>query len=372
MIVPTSFAIHVTYTCPLTCASCCFSSGPTNKDKLSIATIHDTIEALNPDHIKMIAFTGGEPFLLGKDLDSVVRAANSRGFRTRIVTSAYWAKYKSLATLRMTELKACGLDELSVSWDDFHEEQESIKVTFKHVANAFFACREVGVTCAVNVVQGRTSRWTAARVRDELGLPLDSNEVVVESPLNLTGRAEAELTNLGPRNLRTLGPCPYVVSGPTLSAKGKLLACCGVIQECEPLVLDHQYSPSTVQERIEGARSSPLLNAIYMRGPYEILKWVAEATDNEVPSPSEVGGNCEACRILFHDQRFAPHVDSVIQERAERIAGEASVLSAIGLLADAEIGARGVLSLWVDRSALMDVSPMSGNVDTQNAVSVDA
>jgi MoaA/NifB/PqqE/SkfB family radical SAM enzyme len=122
MLVPNTFAIHVTYTCPLSCAHCCFSSHPENKDKLPIAHIIETIRTLDQSTIQMVAFTGGEPLLLGDKLVDAVREASSRGFVTRVVTSAYWGKNLSVARKRLEELKEAGLQEISISWDYFHEE----------------------------------------------------------------------------------------------------------------------------------------------------------------------------------------------------------------------------------------------------------
>ena len=92
-----SFAIHVTYTCPLACAHCCFNSNPENTDRLDIDVILKTIDELDPRKIKLVAFTGGEPLLLGNDLVKAVTLASSRGFATRVVTSAYFGRRREYA-----------------------------------------------------------------------------------------------------------------------------------------------------------------------------------------------------------------------------------------------------------------------------------
>lgn len=147
-----SFAIHVTYTCPLSCAHCCFSSSPQNRDRLHFDHIAATIDEI-PEGIRLIAFTGGEPFLLGDALVNLVRRASGKGAKTRIVTSAYWAKSDRSCEKRLRPLVDAGLDELSVSWDDFHEKF----VDFANVRNAWTGAKRLGLDVGISTVQPRTA-----------------------------------------------------------------------------------------------------------------------------------------------------------------------------------------------------------------------
>ncbi len=117
MFQPHTFAFHVTYTCPLACAHCCFGSSPEVKDSLDPDFVLKTIDEI-PDYIKLVAFTGGEPFLHGDKLVRYVERASARGFATRIVTSAYFANTPANARARLAKLIQAGLKELSISWDD--------------------------------------------------------------------------------------------------------------------------------------------------------------------------------------------------------------------------------------------------------------
>lgn len=298
----------------------------------------------------MVAFTGGEPFLLGKHLDSIVKEVHQKQMVTRIVTSAYWAKHAAVAEERLTALRSAGLDELSISWDDFHEDQTSTPVSFENVFNAFWAAKRLGITAAVNIVQGAKSRWTAERVRNELCVSPESKEIIVESPLNITGRAEALLADTGLRPQRILGPCPYVLTGPTLSAGKKLLACCGVIQYTGELVLDDDFTPENLAATIEKGMKSPILNWLYLRGPYAILEWISKRYCMTIPTKEEIGGNCEACRLLFHTREFRERIYEATVERADEISGELAVLNALGYLESAG----SILNLWLDGSTVLD------------------
>lgn len=347
-----SFAFHVTYTCPLACAHCCFSSSPQNRDRLHIDHIKATIDQI-PEGIGLIAFTGGEPFLLGANLADLVQRAAGRGATTRVVTSAYWAKTPKAANRRLQPLAEAGLDELSISWDDFHEEF----VDFANIKNAWSSAKSLDIRVGINTVQAATSKWTAERIRTELGLAEDDRSLTGETPLNLTGRAVEQLQDAGLRQHRSVGPCPFVLTGPTLSAKNKLLACCGVIPETDQLILDEDFRPENLRDAIEKGMRNALLNWIFLRGPYAVMEWIGNRWDVAIPPKSEVGGNCEACARLFTTPGIREHVVEAANEMAKSVADEMTVLDALGLLHPT-----GVLGLWQTESQVYDDGSADGNL----------
>jgi hypothetical protein len=340
MLRPQSFAFHVTYTCPLKCAHCCFHSGPENKFRLAIGTILDFIDHLE-DSIEMVAFTGGEPFLLGEQLVTAVEKAAKRGFVTRVVTSAYFGGNREAARKRLFALRQVGLRELSISWDDFHEEF----VPFSAIKNTFEIGRELGLLVAINVVQSGRSKWNAQRLRSELSLSDDDESIICESPLNRTGRASDELQQHELSAARSVGPCPYVLTGPTLSAKGDLLACCGVIPNDSRLTIAHAARGDQLASALDTAKQSTLLNWLFLRGPYDIVQFIGDNFAVEIPAERNVGGNCEACAILFGNAAIAQRIDEALALKAHEIAGELSVLQALEWL-----DPQSVLSLWSRRT----------------------
>jgi organic radical activating enzyme len=341
MITPSSFAVHVTYTCPLACAHCCFSSSPKSRERLDPGLVIDTIRNLDQTAIEMVCFTGGEPFLLGDHLVEFVKLATERGFKTRVVTSAYFGRTPKAATQRMEKIAAAGLKELSISWDDFHEEF----VSFETIKNVAHAASEIGgILIAVNIVQGAQAKWTVERVRREIGVDL---EVVCESPLNLTGRAAEELSNLGLRSERFLGPCPYVMTGPTLAGTGKLLACCGVIPDTDRLCIDPDFKPEALEAGIKKGQASLLFQWLYLRGPYAIMEWIGEHYSINIPTRDTIGGNCEACKHLFENPAIDALLDEAVAVKAQEIIGEFELLRSLGASDPASI-----LGLWHDQVPL--------------------
>jgi hypothetical protein len=337
MIKMSSFAIHLTYTCPLTCKHCCFQCSPKVKDRLSEADVHNIIDSLHGKGLRLLAFTGGEPFLFGKSLPEFVSHGKSSAETVRIVTSAYWATSEANALRRLEPLRAAGLDELSISWDDYHEEF----VSFDNVKHAFWQAKKLGIAPAICIVQSPKSRWTAELVRERLDGVVGEGDIVVESPLNYTGRAEEELVGSGVKESHFLGPCPYVMTGPTVSAKGKVLACCGVIPETDDLVIGSSLEPNDLMEAIETGAQSALMSWLHIRGPYSVMRYISAKHEVPIPSPDEVGGNCEACKLLFATPDIRKHLRSAVEEMRGNVASEMAVLEAAGLMNSA-----GLVGLW--------------------------
>jgi pyruvate-formate lyase-activating enzyme len=241
----TTFAFHVTYTCPLSCAHCCFGSSPSVRDTLDPELILNCIEGL-PSSLKLVAFTGGEPFLHNR-LADYVGAARRRGFRTRVVTSAYFGKTYASAKKRLQPLIDAGLNEISMSWDDYHEEY----VDFACIKNVAKIAIEAGLITSINSVVAANTIWNREKVIAELGDMAENITLIRDSHLNLTGRGEGRLQEAGFQPTGFLGPCPYVLTGPTLSAKGKLLACCGVIPDTKRLAISERVQPAQLGNAIE-------------------------------------------------------------------------------------------------------------------------
>jgi len=107
--------------CSARCAHCLMQSGPDRPTKLSYVQIRDRIDeiALTGDYV-LVVFTGGECTRLGDDLLDAIAYANVHGLITRAVTNSEWATTTEAAEKTIGDLREAGLQELSLSYDDFH------------------------------------------------------------------------------------------------------------------------------------------------------------------------------------------------------------------------------------------------------------
>lgn len=84
--------------------------------------------------IEWVYFEGGEPFLYYPNLLWGLRRAKEYGFRTGIVTNAYWATSLEDAKEWLAPIKEAGLSDLSISDDAYHygaNEENLAKYAYK-------------------------------------------------------------------------------------------------------------------------------------------------------------------------------------------------------------------------------------------------
>jgi hypothetical protein len=216
----------------------------------------------------------------------------------------------------------------SISWDDYHEEF----VSFENVRRAVVYSRKIGIEVAISITQDLSAHWNAQRVRDELGEISDGLAGVCDSPLNKTGRAESQLAEKEKLKTSHLGPCPYVLTGPTLSARGKLLACCGVVPEISHLVIDEHFSPNRLNASLEKAQKSVLLNWLYVFGPFHLMKTIAKENGLSLPQEDSFGGNCEACQKVLTDPIYKKLIPATLEASSHMVSDYVHVLGALDSL----------------------------------------
>lgn len=132
IIKPEILAFLTTTKCPAKCKMCCFSCNPSRKEELPFTLMKDMIyqaknlkmEKATP--FRLVAFTGGEPFLRINDIKILIDLSNSLGFDTSCTTNGFWASSEEKAYNVLMELKKLGLKKLGLSCDNFHQEFISI------------------------------------------------------------------------------------------------------------------------------------------------------------------------------------------------------------------------------------------------------
>lgn len=121
--IPRTLAIMLTNKCNFFCDHCSVCSGPDKNDVLSDEVIKKAIDqAYFIPSIRVVSFTGGEVTLYSEKLKMAISYAHEKGFITRIVTNAWWANSLEKSKEYCNELVFYGLDEINISYDDFHEE----------------------------------------------------------------------------------------------------------------------------------------------------------------------------------------------------------------------------------------------------------
>lgn len=118
-----SVDINVGAKCTASCKHCCFSCTPDSLECLSdkeIDGILDYIES-NKD-VMSVSITGGEPLLRFEKVKEIIRRCHDAQKTVSLVTNGFLGKNLETAMSITKELKKCGLDIMTLSYDDYHKE----------------------------------------------------------------------------------------------------------------------------------------------------------------------------------------------------------------------------------------------------------
>ena len=153
---PHTLSLIVTHRCTAACDHCCFHCTPEVEDHIPIPNIYRYIdEASEIDSVQVVVFTGGECFLLGSELDKLVKHASGYGHNTRFVSNGYWGFSPAAARKRLDKLVACGLTEANFSTGDQH----GVYVKPEYVRNGAVAACDLGLDTVVTIELFQESKF---------------------------------------------------------------------------------------------------------------------------------------------------------------------------------------------------------------------
>ncbi len=122
---PTGIHLFLTYKCSMECDHCFVYASPRAKGTFTLDQIKAVLDELvKIGTIEWVYFEGGEPFLFYSLMLEGIRLAHKMGFKTGIVTNAYWATSGEAAERWLSPLCDLGLADLSISDDRLHYGEE--------------------------------------------------------------------------------------------------------------------------------------------------------------------------------------------------------------------------------------------------------
>lgn len=182
--------IHLllTYQCNYECDHCFVFGSPFAKGVMTIADIREIYkEAKKLGTVEWIFFEGGEPFLYYPIMLRGIKEANEMGFKTGIVTDAFWATTVEDALEWLTPISKLGISDLSVSEDVFHQEEE----LREYPKNAIKVAEKLGVPVGTITIEEPTPQ-----VFERVGW---KGKPVTEGEVMFRGRAVEKLVEGLPR-----------------------------------------------------------------------------------------------------------------------------------------------------------------------------
>lgn len=266
----------VTGECNFECDHCFVWGGPTQSNTMTRETIeHILDQAEDLGTIEWIYFEGGEPFLDYPLLRFGVQLATERGFKTGIVSNAYWATSIDEA-LELLKPFAGVVEDLSISDDAYHGRKEGPRET----TIARQAAKLLGIPVDFISISGPD----AADPPDVCRQSPDD-----ESTVCYRGRAAVKLAPLvQPKEWGQFTSCPWEdLRNPQRVHVDSL----GNMHICQGLAIGNLIERPLVEVmRDYDPDSHPVIGALLVGGPVEIVrKYELEHED----------GYADACHLCY-------------------------------------------------------------------------
>jgi hypothetical protein len=281
-------------------------------------------EATRIPSFELIAFTGGECFLLGEALNELIGRATSRGFRTRVITNGFWAKNADAARARVASVRAQGLGEMMLSTGTFHQRF----VPVARVAAGARAAAEAGIVTRIAVEACDQSDFDDRTLTEALQDLIETKRVFIGRDAwmpDAGGRGTASVTHerlLTEKPNAAYGRCGQILNVVSVTPRQDLIACCGFPQEQLPRMRLGSVADQTLDAVLESAPPELLKMWLHVDGPSGIAAFVAR----HVPGYRfpETASICDACVTLQRDgvamRVVAEHGASVAADVASRFA----------------------------------------------------
>jgi len=190
----------LTYSCNFECDHCFVYSRPRAEGTFTLEQIRRVLdESVNMGTVEWVYFEGGEPFLFYPLMVEGLRIAGDSGFKTGVVSNAYWALSDEDAELWLQPFCGLQVSDVSVSDDSFHYPDEKPTPAKRAVA----AAKRLGLPVGSICIEEPTVEMGADE-QQEKGAP------VIGGGAKFRGRAVEKLVEgLPRRRWEELTECPY-------------------------------------------------------------------------------------------------------------------------------------------------------------------
>lgn len=319
---PSTLTIAPTYRCTASCKECCFRCTPKVKTVLETKKILRYIDesVTSFPSLKLMVLTGGECFLIEKDLPQIILCAKSHGLLTRIVTNGFWATSYNLALKKLKPIVESGLTELNISTGDNHQEF----VPFENVINALMAAYDLGIkSMAISVESPPTARFTSRVIKNHPFLSSLINENilhVIDAAWMRFSTSECAYNgaqSLLVENFETHKPCKYIYDNIVINPYSQVLACCGLTVEYNQyLKLGKIGTNNSISDLYYNQFTDIFKFWLHVDGPAAIYDKIAEY--RQIPKkifPHE----CQYCIELLHEKENLMIVKEIFNKEVSGI-----------------------------------------------------
>lgn len=289
---PTEIIFGATDACNLHCPHCYVSRSP---NKLSTETAKTFIKSavsssLNPNYIKKIGFSGGEPFLYQEFLLEIIKftVENDLMF-DQIMTNGDWWKDEAELELKLQQLYDAGFDgKIGLSWDIFHNQSAERMDTFISTVERIFGAYSL-VIQSVIPADKICSAYPSAKEIQNMYPEITVYPMEQSFPGNdpKSWRMKKWFKDdfcQGPGNILYIHP------------DGNIAPCCGFANENPKLFIG--TINDTFDEVIKKAEANPMIHLCYTEGLLKARKLLKK---QKIKMPGKCHDICSFCDFVCNN-----------------------------------------------------------------------
>ena len=309
-LIPRTLAMLLTYKCNFLCSHCSVNASPYENRTMDFSIVKKAIdEAYEIPSLYVVSFTGGEPTLYPNLLLKSIEYAHNAGFVTRLVTNAWWASSINYARKIIGKMSDKGLDELNISFDDFHIPWLKKYGGEYNIVNAIKAGLENNLRVAISIVRAKNSTITKdylQKMFKRYGIEHD-DIIIIEDYVNRLGRGKHLPDYIIPKTkynkikTKIRDPCEHIGTALAIHPDGTVMACCGHIIRTDAawLVTLGNIRKESLKSLIRRMWRNALFWWLRVYGPYSLLSRIRKLSgENHYIDDKKIVGRCEICYIL--------------------------------------------------------------------------
>lgn len=311
---PFALGCIVTNGCNAGCDICGIKKA-SKPQRLSVETMKDYINQARDYGIKLVAFTGGEPTMIGEDLFDVIGHAHSKGMICGLTTNASYAKDERTAKEMSKRLSESGLIAMDISFDLSHLKF----VPYEYVFNAVKSAIQYNLSPSISATDLRSTffrNWLALeKMAKDLGGKLVYDSILVnekkvahvsQEPVHREGEAKKlDKREFHFRKIKYNESCDEQVV--MLRPDGKVTApCCSFSAATYDFYAMGNADETTLEEVVEKVNKSIIGSVLLSSfGIGRVKTTLAYSKDPEIRrlANRNYSSQCEFCGTVFSDQK---------------------------------------------------------------------
>ncbi len=302
---PNYLMLAPVYQCNLACPHCCVPIEWT--DRLPIPTAVRFLEQAHAAGIRMLGFTGGEPFLYPEFLVAVTRRAADLGFRfDKLMTNGVWHRDAAHLWAVLTDLRDAGFaGKVGLSVDKFHGMDVAKLAEFCRVTRAVFG-RDTVLSLSYASRHPDKGLEPVRRLADALGAVVEWSDMlgkylVVSDDLTMTAcwnhlaaveRAEGLPGDPWDGEWFAEDYCEGPGQALVVNPRGEVKPCCGFASDLDQLTIGNVHT-DTVEDVIAAGRRHPVVGTIFRDGLTAVRDEILGRDPNALPGATS--NHCYFC-----------------------------------------------------------------------------